>query len=347
MHNNLIELIEYQFDDDVIEQLSQLLGQSIMTTKTAVMTSVVGVLNEILELNITDNDSALLKTLRNQSERLLDTLAIKLGSGQHSTLISIGTVLLKSLMGEEKHSNLVTTLSETNGLDHESMQSVLGLTAPVIFSSIRRIARTEEMDKPGLQNYLDGQKDYVATMAQTYMGNHLPADDQAQQIHQKSSLFNNLAWLAILIGVAYSAYNFLVPQDSNNSNTMSQNETTPIPLTDSDNDGRDTANISNTQRELIDLLTHIGNTFIKVKDRETAKYALPIVQETTKKLDMLSVEYKGLPESETKRINTVVRENINALKSTKKDFESNPEISLILNNAINKLVDTLKRFTNS
>jgi len=344
MHDNLIELIEYQFDDDVIEQLSQLLGQSIMTTKTAVMTSVVGILDEILELNVTDSDSTLLKTLRNQSERTLDTLAIKLGSGQHNTLISIGGVLLKSLMGEEKLSNLVTTLSETNGLDHESMQSVLGLTAPVIFSSIRRIARTEEMDKPGLQNYLDGQKDYVATMAQTYMGNYQPTDDQAQQIHPKSSLFNNLAWLAILIGVAYSAYNFLVPQDSNNSNTMSHNETTPIPLTDSNGD---TANISSTQRELIDLLTHIGNTFIKVKDRETAKYALPIVQETTKKLETLSVEYKELPESETKRINTVVRENINALKSTKKDFESNPEISLILNNAINILVDTLKQFTKS
>ena len=82
MHNNLIELIEYQFDDNVIEQLSQLLGQSIATTKTAVMTSVVGILDEILELNVTDNDSTLLKTLRNQSERLLDTLAIKLGSGQ-------------------------------------------------------------------------------------------------------------------------------------------------------------------------------------------------------------------------------------------------------------------------
>ena len=169
-----------------------------------------------------------------------------------------------------------------------------------------------------------------------------------KKTHPKSSLFNNLAWLAILIGVAYSAYNFLVPQNTNNIDTMSQNENTPIPFTDSDsdNDG-DTASISNTQRELIDLLTHIGNTFIKVKDRETAKYALPIVQETTKKLETLSDEYKGLPKSERKRINTVVRENINALKSTKKDFESNPEISLILNNAINKLVDTLKRFTKS
>ena len=88
-------------------------------------------------------------------------------------------------MGEEKLSNLVTTLSETNGLDHESMQSVVGLTAPVIFSSIRRIARTEEMDKPGLQSYLDGQKDYVATMAQTYMGNYQPTDDQTQKNSSK------------------------------------------------------------------------------------------------------------------------------------------------------------------
>jgi hypothetical protein len=341
MQNNLVELIEYHFDDEVIEQLSHLLGQSTETTKTAVMTSVAGSLSEILELNVTDQDSVLLKTLRNQSERVLDNLAAKLSSGQHNTLISIGSVLLTSLIGEDKLSNLVTTLSEINGLDQESMQFVTGLTAPVIFSSIRRIARNEEMDKPGLQTYLDGQKDYIDRITQADMENHLQADNQVQQIHRKSSLFNNLAWLAILLGVGYSAYNFLLPQDSNSTNTMNQNNA-PIPIT---SNGGDKESISDTQRELIDLLTYIGNTFAKVKDRETAKIALPIIQNITKKFDALSAAYKKLPESETKRINAIVDENINALKSTTKDFESTPEISSILKNATNNLVETLNLYT--
>ncbi|MEE9412414.1 MAG: DUF937 domain-containing protein [Methylococcales bacterium] len=340
MHNNLIELVENQFDDEVIEQLSKLFGESTATTKAAVKSSTRSLLGEILEFEVTDKNSPLLQTLRNQTDRLRDNLAVKLSKGQHSRLIQKGSALLTSLLGEEKLSNLVTELSDSNELTHESMQSIVGITAPVMFSSIRRVAKDKELNRTGLQKFFDSQREQIAKTTPADSTNRIKTDNLTEQ--PTTSLFNKLAWLAILIGLAYAALNFFQSQYSTNTNARSQDMNKSSLVA---NNSVIKASVSSTQRELVELLTYIGNTFGKVKDRETAKIALSIIQDTIIKLDNLSVAYNGLPDPEKIRIKQVVGKNINALKSIEKNFKSIPGASSVLKKPINDLAQRLDQYT--
>lgn len=334
MHNNLIEMNLDQFDDDIIKQMSNLLDLDTTTTKTAVESAVTAVLGEVLEYKVTDKNSRLLAILKSINDRLLDQLSsILSNTSHHSELFTKGFQMLESLIGAEKLSSFVTTLSHSNGVDRESMQSIVSLTAPVIFSSIKRAAKHEDMNKQNLATFLDGQKEYVARLAQI-----------KPDLPQKASLFNNLAYMAILIGLAFSAYNFIKSKESVNF-TANQNDSPSTVVAQNEQQSKIT--ISSTQVQLIDLLTSIGGTFASIKDIESAKIALPKIQDATTTLDGLFKQYNDLPESEKKRIDTVVSENIIALQSTENELKSIDGVNSILNTAIENLVKKLKMYTRS
>ncbi len=334
MHNNLIEMNLEQFDDDIIKQMSNLLDLDTTTTNTAIESAITAVLGEVLEYKVTDKNSRLLEILKNINDRLLDQLSgILSNTSKHSELFTKGFQMLESLIGAEKLSSFVTALSHSNGVDRESMQSIVSITAPVIFSSIKRVAKHEDMNKQNLATFLNGQKEYVARLAQ------IEPDPP-----QKASLFNNLAYMAILIGLVFAAYNFIKSKESDNF-TVNQNDN-PSAIV-AQNEQQSKVTISSTQVQLIDLLTSIGGTFASIKDIESAKIALPKIQDATTKLDGLYKQYNDLPESEKKRIDTVVGENIIALKSTENELKSIHGVNPVLNTAIDNLIQKLKMYTKS
>lgn len=329
-----------QFDDDIIEQMSSLLDLDLATTKTAVESTITSELSEILEFTVTDKDSRLLDILRNINDRLLDQLSTILSNTRnHGELFTKGFKMLESLVGEEKLSSLVAALSHSNDVDQESMQSIVSITAPVIFSSIKRVAKNEDMNKQNLATFLAEQKEYVARLPQIKLANHLQPDPP-----KKASLFNNLAYMAILIGLAFSAYNFIQSKEAINFDS-NQNDSASTVLMQDEQQSKET--VSSTQVQLIDLLTSIGGIFANINNIESAKNALPKIQDATTKLDNLYRQYNDLSDSEKNRINTVVGENINALKSTESELNSIDGVDSVLEEAMDNLVDKLKMYTRS
>jgi hypothetical protein len=341
MHNNLIEMNLAQFDDDIIEQMSSLLDLDRTTTKTAVESAITSELSEILEFTVTDKDSRLLDILRNINDRLLDQLSTILSNtSNHGELFTKGFKMLESLVGEEKLSSLVAALSHSNDVDQESMRSIVSITAPVIFSSIKRVAKNEDMNKQNLATFLAEQKEYVARSPQVKLANHL----QPEPAKTKASLFNNLAYMAILVGLAFSAYNFIQSKEAINFNENQNNSTSAVPI---QNEQKSKETVSITQVQLIDLLTTIGGIVANINNIESAKIALPIIQDATTQLDNLYKQYNDLSDTEKKRINTVVGENINALKSTENELNSIDGVGLVLEEAMGNLVKKLKMYTRS
>lgn len=139
MSFNIMDLVNEQFSEQVMGQMSGLLGEEPDRTSSAISGAVPAILSGLG--SITSNErgaESLFNTVQAQDDNLLDNLGDMLGGDESGSMIEIGTKLLGGLMGNGGLGSLVGVLAGFSGMDRKSSSGLIGIIAPIVLGILKR-----------------------------------------------------------------------------------------------------------------------------------------------------------------------------------------------------------------
>ncbi len=355
MSFNLVDLIKNELGDVVIDQVTNLLGESKENTGNAVNGAVSGILESLVSSSEKEGGAAnLANTLGGMDDGLLGNFASMLSGGDHSSLIGTGAKLLGSLMGNGAISKIATTIAGFSGIQSKSATSLIGLVAPLILGVIRKKMSSDNLDSNGLLSMLQGQKDNIAQATPAGMLSAMSSDTtqsyqeapRREVVQEESGGIGKFLWLPLLLLLGALAY-FLLPKLMEQggiadtipaSNPVSNIEIPDVePAPDYANIGSDLGNIVNT------VTDSLGN----ITDAESATAALPQLTEATSKIGTLSEVFSKLPAPAQATLSSLAENKISTLQPMLDKVVAIPGVGPILKPALDSLMQKLALFSAS
>jgi hypothetical protein len=164
MTGNLIDLLVTRLGSSgVLARIGALIGLSPEQTKAALGAAVPAILASLVGAAQTSRGRDQLAGLtRTQDPGLLDNLAGAFGDGNAPALISKGSGMLGSVLGQGKIDALSAAIGKSAGLNQSSAGSLLGALAPVVVGALGREQRAQGLDAEGLARMLSEQRGQIA-----------------------------------------------------------------------------------------------------------------------------------------------------------------------------------------
>jgi len=169
MAQNLIELVQGYFGDDMVRRASTALGESESSIGTAlkgvvpvVLGSVFaraqqpGGLSDVFGLAKQAHDGGILRDLGgllDGANATVDTTAPATTGG----LLNRGAELLRSVLGPQ-YAPAVESVGQQAGVSSSSVISLLGMAVPVVLGLLGRHNQENNLDESGFGSYLNGQR---------------------------------------------------------------------------------------------------------------------------------------------------------------------------------------------
>ena len=124
MSFNLIDLIKDQLSDQVMNHVSSMLGGDANQVSSAIGSAIPGLLEGLMNSGSdSTNANAMVDAINKQDDGILDNLGDLLGnSDSQSSLLSTGSDLLSSLLGNNALGTLASTIAGFSGLGRGSRQ---------------------------------------------------------------------------------------------------------------------------------------------------------------------------------------------------------------------------------
>jgi hypothetical protein len=158
---NLVDLVTSQLTGDVLSKLGGLAGTNETQTRAATSAAVPALLSAFGKLASTNSGaSQLASSLGGLDLKTLGNLAGLLGGGQASSLGSMGGSLLSSLLGNNLGS-LVGTIASFAGMQPGIMKTLLTYLAPIVMGTIANQFKGTKPDAAGLMSLFSDQKDNI------------------------------------------------------------------------------------------------------------------------------------------------------------------------------------------
>ena len=162
MSFNIIDSAREQFSDQIMDQISSLLGEEPEKTSSAVSGAIPAILSGLGTMtNNQRGAESLFNTVVAQDDRLLDNLGDMLGSDDSRSMIQIETKLLGGLMGNSGLGNLVDALAGFSGMGEKSCNRLVGILTPIMLGILKRKlfgGNPEGSNIDALTSLLSGQK---------------------------------------------------------------------------------------------------------------------------------------------------------------------------------------------
>ncbi|MEM7386658.1 MAG: DUF937 domain-containing protein, partial [Verrucomicrobiota bacterium] len=174
MSINLLESIKGQLGDQIVGQISGLLGENKEKAKAGIASVLPALLGGVMrQASTPEGANALSAALDDKkNDDLLENFGTTLGSGNVQSVVNEGGGILNGLMGS-KLSGVVDAVSGSSGLSRNSTGSLMGLLAPVVMGFLGKQKRTMGLDARGLSNLMAGQKDHLAAAMPEGLGDSL------------------------------------------------------------------------------------------------------------------------------------------------------------------------------
>jgi len=185
---NLLELAKSYLSDDVVDQVSTMLGEDHHNTQTAINGALPVVLGGLIQKSveaggpgaIMDMVGQVMSPNRAAGEVITPNGGVfsQLGSmfdgssTQMNSFLSMGSGLITSLFGE-KASAIAGALSAHSGIKQTSASSLLGLAAPVLLGVLGKRMAANDDGLPGLAALLSSQAGNVQTAMPSGLGSVL------------------------------------------------------------------------------------------------------------------------------------------------------------------------------
>lgn len=171
MNINLLELLQSQLGGQVVNQVSNFLGESESSTGNAIKNVLPSVLGGLMAKSTTRSGASEIFDLLGNANfsgntNLFGTLAniFTGGNDKIQSLINLGAPLLKTVFGD-KLGGIVDLVSSASGVSRNSSSSLLGMALPAIMGLLGQQKQKSGFDLSGLVGLLMGQKDYVKAAA--------------------------------------------------------------------------------------------------------------------------------------------------------------------------------------
>jgi len=158
---NLVDLVTSQLTGDVLGKLGGLVGTNESQTRAATSAAVPALLSVFSKLASTNSGAnQLASSLGGLDLKMLGNLAGLLGGGQASGLGSLGGSLLSSLLGNNL-GGLVGTLASFLGMQPGISKTLLTYLAPIVMGVIANQFKGVKPDASGLQRLFSEQQDNI------------------------------------------------------------------------------------------------------------------------------------------------------------------------------------------
>lgn len=293
---NLIDSVKDAIAGQVADQLGSAVGLDKQQTASALKMVVPMLIGSMANKASTPSGaSELANALKNTDTSILDNLGGLLGGGSSSSnLLSMGTKLLPMLLGASQ-GNIVSTLVRLLGMNDKSVGGLLGTLAPIVMAVVGKQAKSSGgFDVGAITNLLGGQKNFLSSAVPSELkgvmglaGNVAGAASRTVEAAKPS---NPLQWLLPLVGLAllgFLGYNLLFKKPADNKPAVpSAAATSEVPKIELP----EVPDLTNLKKSLTDTFEGLTGTLGSVKDLESAKSALPKLEEAAKAYGTLGVD---------------------------------------------------------
>jgi hypothetical protein len=353
MSFNLIDLVKDQLSEQVMGQLGGVMGGSADQNSSAIGSAIPGLLSSLTNSGASSSGAeALLGAVNNQDDGILDNLSGLLGGSGQSSMMDAGSGILSSLLGGGGIGGLISSVAGFSGLGKGPAKSLLGLLAPVIFSVVKRKllgGGGGGLDVGSLMGMLNGQKDNVAaampsgfemiasksSAADPTPAVTRPVSDAAPQTAPNTapapegkSLMGKLLPLALVIGGLLFAYNFFMKGGADK-----------VDVTKDVVSGN-----MDVGKELTGVMGSVTDSLGGITDVESAKAALPQLDETTGKLGGLVGLMDKLPEAAKGPVSEIVSSGLPQIQGIIDKISAIPGVGPIIKPAVDGLMEKLALF---
>jgi hypothetical protein len=175
MSVNLIDLVKGQLGNQVMGQVSQLLGESSEKTNSAISGAVPALLGNLLNVsNDTKGANSMLTQLAQLDDGVVGNFGSMLSKGSNTDLLRMGSSMLGSLFGDSGVGNLTNAIAGFSGMGKGSAGSLLGMLAPLVMGLLKRnLSSSGGLNPANLSKLLGSQAPHIAAAMPSGFDSHL------------------------------------------------------------------------------------------------------------------------------------------------------------------------------
>lgn len=165
MSFNLVDLVKGQLGGAALGQLGALLGEDSNKTESALGAAIPGLLSGLTSSAKADGGASLFNAVKDSDDSLLDNIGGMLTGGNSSSIMSQGSGILGSLLGNGAMGGLASAVAGLSGIGGKSSSGLMGILAPIVLGMIKRKlfggGGGFNQNAGGLLSLLDSQKSNI------------------------------------------------------------------------------------------------------------------------------------------------------------------------------------------
>jgi hypothetical protein len=353
---NLVSLALQYLGPAILSKMAGSLGINSTLAQKAVMAAVPAILSGILGKSTQPGGAQILSDLLGkQDSGLLGKLGDILGGPQQKTIVDQGSSALGSLLGNSAMGSLAGALGKYAGLGDGPAKSLIGMLAPVILGQLGQQQKSAGLDAGGLAKMLMGQKDNIsaampADFAKLLGGSGLldaisPSTTTAAQSKPAPSLMGSSSitpsvakpaqatsgsWMPWLLAIAAAGVLWYSIFGGQRPNYVAMPPAQKIMVGNTDVGGQ-MAGVFDTLR------TSLAN----VKDVDTAKAALPRLQDAVGQVGKINSMAAQLPPDAKKAVAGYLGQSLPTINPLIDSILKIPGVSALLKPVLDQIMGPL------
>ena len=154
INDNLLSVSQNFLSPDIVQKISDLIGQSADKTKTGLKSVIPALMSGIVDKGSTPEGASTLVDIVN-------THNFESSTKPDESKLNEGNDVVKNIFGNNLN-NVVSNLGASTGLSGSSITKMLGLAAPVLMGVLGSKVKNEKLSSSGLMNFLSQQKNILS-----------------------------------------------------------------------------------------------------------------------------------------------------------------------------------------
>ena len=355
---NLVDLVTSQLTGDVLGKLGGLVGTNESQTRAATSAAVPALLSVFSKLASTNSGaSQLANSMGGLDLKMLGNLAGLLGGSQASGLGSMGGNLLSSLLGNNL-GGIVGTLASFLGMQPGISKTLLTYLAPIVMGVIANQFKGAKPDASGLQRLFSEQQDNIKSalprglsladfdVSSVARGGET-SPSRGVHRHEEPASGGFPAWLPLLLPLLGLVGWMLWPKPQANQGDRAA---ATVPNAQQIEQMRQMSSVPSGMAEMAKasegitgLFGSLSKVLEGVTDEETAKAAVPQLNELAPVLESLQKSTGALPESGRSAIAKLVADNLGGLQKIIETVMAIPGVKELLGPIVTPMVETISK----
>jgi hypothetical protein len=351
---NLVEMVMKSLGGDVATKLASVLNAGETETKQAVGAAVPAMLSGLGSLaSSPKGGEKLWSAVQDVDDNIVGNLSEMLAGGQQDAISKMGSGLLKGLFGDGIVNSLVSVLGKFLGGKSALIAKLLPMLAPMVLGTIAKQVKSSGLSLDGLTKLFAGQKENIAKAMPVGLMDSLSsaqglgdlsgfAQSASVQVGTPQRTGQTVAtetasplrWLLPLIGIlAVAAVIYW---------WVNRPEREVPGVQDAKDKVEETVDqVSNLAIDFDDYFANMGTTFSGITDVDSAKAAVPKLEDMNTQLDSLGEMFGALPAASRPALAKTIESATSKLEEERQRIEGIPGVGDIVKSILDRIFEKL------